>query len=87
MLLVGVGVEFDHIGNFSIRESLDALSSLSVPELDRAIIRCREELFTSSIESDVLDGLRVAHEGTQAVALVIHIPELLSVYNLLIDPP
>ena len=57
VLLVGVRMVFDHIGNLAIREGLDALAGLCIPDLDMPIIRGRQELRALRVESDILDRL------------------------------
>jgi hypothetical protein len=76
VLLVRIGVELDHVGDLAVGESLDTFASFGVPHLEVSIIRRGYELFALVVERNVFDGLRMTEEGTQAVALVIDVPEL-----------
>lgn len=67
-------MKLDNIRHFAIGKGESALASLRVPHLDVSIERCRQEFGTLEIEGDILDGLRMAHKGSQAIALVVDVP-------------
>jgi hypothetical protein len=78
MLFVLIRMELHHVGYLPVAELFDTLSGLRVPELHLPIIPTREELFTVIGEGDILDGFDVPMEGTQAVAVGVDIPELVT---------
>jgi hypothetical protein len=49
---------------------------LGIPKLHLSIEGCTEELSTIVVESDVVNGLRVAHERAKTLALVVDVPQL-----------
>ncbi len=51
-------------------------TSFRIPELHLAVVTTAEELPAIVRESQILHRFRVAHEGTQTVPVLIHIPQL-----------
>lgn len=90
MLLVLIWVELDNIRNFAVAKRLNTLTCgsvsihhrciptgltrLGIPQLDLPIVTRTEELSAVIVKVDILDGLGVAHECTQAVAVVVDVP-------------
>jgi hypothetical protein len=64
ILLISIGMVLDDIRDFTIRENLYTFSSLGIPLFDISIIRCGQELGSSIVEIDILDGLRMSEERT-----------------------
>ena len=78
MLLVLVRVEFDAERNALVGERARALARLRVPHLDVLVKGRGQEVRAAVVERDVLDGLGVAHVGSQALAIMVHVPQLIS---------
>ena len=67
-------MELDHIGDLAIRKGKDTLAGFRVPHFDLSIERRGKEFLARFVERDVFDGLRVSHEGSQAVSFVVDVP-------------
>ena len=76
VLLVIIRVELHTVGNFVVCEAGDALSRLSVPQLDVLVKSSTQKALSVIREGNVTDHLGVANEGSQTVSLIVHVPKL-----------
>ena len=74
VLLVTIRVEFDDIGYLAVGEGLYTLPGLRVPQFDVSVERSGEKLCALVVERYIFDRLRMAEKGSEAVAVVVHVP-------------
>lgn len=76
VLVALLGMVLDTVYHFPIREPLDALARLRVPEFDGPVKRCAKELAAVIVELDIPYTPRVAVERPKATPFVVEIVQL-----------